>query len=187
MAKHLTQAEIKKAILDGMCKAIDERGWSIKFASDEDLLSMLPDGVQKGRFELALHDLLSAGDIELTNGSYHLRSGIYEEYVEREEPDIWQPIKVEKHEEVAGKIEEFSAEIKAENGLRASHPEETDFVIETADATAKNLRDKEGVIIQIRLSTLMDVVKKVLEICDKITRIGARAFALIERLMLFFS
>ena len=180
MAKHLTQSEIKKAILDGMCKAIDERGWSIKFTSDEDLLSMLPDGVQKGRFELALHDLLSARDIELTNGSYHLRNGIYEEYVEREEPDIWQPIKVEKHEEVAGEIEEFSTAIKAENGLKVSHPDETDFVIETADATAKSLRDKEGVITEKRLSALIDGLRRILKIGYKVARIVARASALIE-------
>ena len=187
MEKQPTQSEIKKTILDGMCKAMDERGRGIRFARDEDLLSMLPDGVQKGRFDLALHGLVSAGDIELTDGSYHLRNGIYEEYVEREEPDIWQPIKVEKHEEVAGEIEEFSTAIQAESGLKVSHPDETDFMIETADATAKSLRDKEGVITRKRLSSLIDGLRRILKICDKAIEIVARVSALIERLMLFFS
>ena len=194
MAKHLTVDEIKQTVLNEMVKAMDGQGLDIGFSS-ENLLQMLPDGVQKGRLDLALRDLIGAGSLEINHikDYYRLDVNVYEEYVASEdseangESDPWQPIKVEKHEEVAGEIEGFSAEIKAENGLRADHPEETDFVIETADATAKNLRDKEGVIIQIRLSTLIDVVKKVLEICDKSTRIGARAFALIERIMLFFS
>ena len=194
MEKHPTQDEIKQTILDGMVRAIDEDGLNVTF-SLEGLLEMLPAGAQKGRLELALQDLRAASSVVLPSNSsnYQMPVSIYKEYVTSEdseangESDPWRPIQVEDYEGVAGEIEEFSAEIKAENGLRASHPEETDFVIETADATAKILKDKEGVIIQIRLSTLIDGVKKVLEICDKATRIGEKASALIERIMLFFS
>ena len=195
MEKQPTQDEIKKAILDGMCKAVDDSNFYTRFIetrfTKEDLRKMVPDDVKSARFRLAFDHLLSADNITCKGGSYYLPEDIYEKYVEKqdaeneeseanEESDIWQPIKVEKYEEVAGKIEEFSTAIKAENGLRASHPEETDFVTETADATAKSLRDKEGVITRKRLSTLIDGAYKISKICDATTRIGKVIHAFIE-------
>ena len=194
MAKHPTVDEIKKAILDGMVKAVDEQGLNTEF-SLESLLGMLPDGVQKGRLDLALRELESADSLgfDPIKGYYHLPVKIYEEYVASEdseangESDSWGPIKVEKHEEVAGEIENFSTAIKSENGLRANYPDETEFVTETADATAKSLRGKEGVITRKRLSTLIDGAHKILEICDKTTRIGIVVYAFIEFIMPFLS
>ena len=194
MAKHLTQAEIKKAILDGMVEIMDEFGLDIGF-KEENLLEMLPGGVQKGRFSLALQNLREENAIGYVSSdndyTYSLPSDFYQKHVEKqdseneesgknEESDSWGPIKVEKYEEVAGKIEEFSTAIKAENGLRDSHLDETDFMIETADATAKSLRDKEGVITRKRLSTVIEYTYKILKICDITTRIGEMASALIK-------
>ena len=193
MEKQPTQDEMEKIILNGMCRIVEESGLGTKF-TDEKLFSMLPDGAKRGIFDLALIHLTKKWAIEehpYDPATYHLSSDIYKAYVENqdseneeaeanEESDLWQPIKVEKHEEVAGKIEEFSTAIKAENGLRASYPDETDFVTETADATAKSLRDKEGVITRKRLSTLIEYTYKILKICDITTRIGEMASAFIE-------
>ncbi len=190
MAKQPTQDEIKKAILDGMCKAVDDSNFYTRFIetrfTKEDLRKMVPDDVKSARFRLAFDHLLSADNITCKGGSYYLPEGIYEKYVEKqdaeanEESGLWQPIKVEKYEELAGEIEGFSTAIKAENGLRANYPDETEFVTETADATAKSLRDKEGMITRKRLSTLIDGAYKISKICDATTRIGKVIHAFIE-------
>ena len=194
MERQPTQDEIKKAILDGMVEIMDEDGLDIEF-KEASLFEMLPGGVQKGRFSLALQNLReenAIGYISIDNDyTYFLPSDVYQKHIENqdseneesgksEESDPWQPIKVEKYEEVAGKIEEFSTAIKSENGLRASHPDETDFVTETADATTKSLREKKGEIIRKRLSALIDGAHRILEICDKTTRIGIMVYAFIE-------
>ena len=192
MEKQPTQAEIKNAILDGMCKAVDEEHLGIEF-NEEEVCEMIPAITLAGRLDYALQNLLSTDSISynVSNNCYLLSRSSYKSYVENqdfeneeseanEESDPWRPIQVEDYEGVAGEIEEFSAEIKAENGLRASHPDETDFMIETADATAKSLRDKEGVITRKRLSTLIDDAHRILEICDATTRIGKVIHAFIE-------
>ena len=200
MAKHPTVDEMEKIILNKMCRVVEESGLGTGF-TDEDLFSMLPDGAKRGIFDLALIHLIETRAIEENFGTwvtYLLSPDIYASYVENqdseneesgksEESDPWQPIKVEKYEEVAGKIEEFSTAIKSENGLRANYPDETDFMTETADATAKSLRDKEGVITRKRLSTVIEYTYKILKICDITTRIGEMASALIKFLTSFLS
>ena len=104
-----------------------------------------------------------------------------------EESDSWQPLEIENYEELAGRLEDFSATIKAENGLRASYPDETEFVTETADATAKSLRDKKGVITRKRLSAVINGAYRILQICGKTTRIGMEVYVFIEFIMPFLS
>ena len=190
MAKQLTIAEIGQAILDGMCRIVEERGLGTSFTG-KDLFSMLPDGMKMGKFDLALIQLIKKSAIEERTyeaAPYRLSSNIYASYVENqdseneesEESDSWQPIKVENPGEVAGEIEKFSTAIKAENELITSHPEEADFVIKTANGAAESLKESKGEITRKWLSTLIDGVRRILKICDKIARIVTRASALIE-------
>ena len=183
MEKQPTQDEITRVILNWMCKVVDEHDLSIGF-NKGDLRDILPNVVRPARFELALGKLLSVATIELRGGRYYLSPPVYEKYVENqdsenEESDLWQTIKVENYEEVAGKIEEFSTVIKSENGLRSSHPEETDFVIKTAEGAAESLRSNEGKITRKWLSTLIDGAGRILENCDKAARIAGVILAFV--------
>ena len=89
MEKQPTQDEMEKIILDGMCRIVEESGLGTKFTAGN-LFSMLPDGVKRGRLDLALIRLIKKKAIEESDyelATYHLSSYVYEGYVEKQDSE----------------------------------------------------------------------------------------------------
>lgn len=178
--------EVKDVILEALCEVYHVQGANAYPDADAFQKHFSPKGISRGQIDVALRQLSDEKLIQTLQAlhgmsiKYAAHEATYLEWLEAQESQAeeeakdtrWQPLQVEKFEELATKIDAVADALHGENGYRDNHPLEADLTIEVSRNLSASLKENDGTILWERLKYFETLMERVLTIFDKTTRIG---------------
>ena len=174
--------EIKNFIIDVLCADFHKRGDDSGIYKEELVNRLKLKGAYQGPTVTALDDLTDNGTIKAVGFTstpyYSIKRHIYKVWLaEKEEGELldnprWQPLSVEKYEDLAGQADTLAEALEKDNGYNAEHYEEAKYTIEETKNFSTSLREGEGNVLRVRLDRIFEILERLSVIFNKTTIIG---------------
>ena len=131
------------------------------------------------------------GQIRITDSEYEKQIGGVDETTSEDDlsisNDAWEPLplQVEEFEKVAEAGEEVATTLEQDNGYMAEHGSIAVLTVDEIRNTSEALRKNKGAIFKGKLVYIKNLLKPVLAIFDKDTRVGKKVMHFLKVLSLF--
>ena len=197
----------ERRITDILFGLADRVGFNTSMSLDE-IRSKVGGSVSTGRIDFFLHKMVKSGQVEMVNApmdmtsylnrdlrnisgflteptqkNYRISLEYYDQVYQSRglgPPDAWEPIEIERHEELSNAAIHLAEKILQENGYVEAKPEEARYISKKLKVFGQSVRVNLGKVLPTSIEDVMRSLKRLGTFFQETSRIGASVKVLLD-------